>query len=254
MRAWRQLKDPNYNHERDKHPVRNKHHGKGGWKSHEESGILYRDYADYEEYLNHQKAKWSEMLTIKGGLGQKELYDYRLRFFRRFRLLPGLLKPDARILCMGARQGTEVEVLRDIGFPNAQGIDLNPGPENSFVKKGDFMHLEEEDRSLDMVYSNCVDHAFDLDAFFREHARALKEDGFAIYDLSLGEGQTSTGGPFEAVNWGRDELVLQMLLKHFRSVFKVEREPGWMWMVLHGTHHEAQMTTKNTEQAQSCNK
>ncbi|MBF0163677.1 MAG: class I SAM-dependent methyltransferase [Magnetococcales bacterium] len=235
MLAWQQLLDPGYNHERDKHPVRQKHHGQGGWQSSSSGGITTRDYADYDEYLTHQKTKWDEILKVKGGLDRKVLAGYRRTFFRRFAPLCELLPPEATILCLGARQGTEVEVLRDIGFHDAWGIDLNPGPDNPFVKPGDFMHLQEADESLDLIYSNCVDHAFDLDAFFREHARALKPNGLALYDLSLGSpGASSMGGPFEAVSWENEEVIFQMMLKHYRSVLKVEREPGWMWVLLRG--------------------
>ncbi|MEO5346587.1 MAG: class I SAM-dependent methyltransferase [Magnetococcus sp. YQC-9] len=241
MRAWSRLTDPQYNHDRDKHPVRHKHHGKGGWQSASRDGITSRDYTDYAEYLTHQKTKWDEMIKSKGGLDSKTLIDYRYRFFRRFSHLCTLLPRDAKILCLGARQGTEVEVLRDLGLQDAWGIDLNPGPENPFVKPGDFMHLEAPDHSLDLIYSNCVDHAFDLDGFFREHARALKPNGLALYDLSLGSESSSTmAGPFEAVSWEREELIFLMLLKHFRSVIKVERESGWMWILLQGTVENSQ--------------
>ena len=76
-------------------------------------------------------------------------------------------------MCCGARQGTEVEVLRDLGFRSAYGIDLNSGPENPYVVPGDFMKLDAEDGSLDLIYSNCLDHAFDLPALAAEHARAI---------------------------------------------------------------------------------
>ena len=234
MRSWRKKKDPQYVHERDKHPVRQKHHGKGGWQTNQDSSIIYRDYADYDEYLTHQKTKWDEILKVKGGFEKKVILDYRIRFFSRFRFLSRLLKPDATILCLGARQGTEVEVLRDIGFPNAYGIDLNPGSDNHFVRKGDFMHLEEADQSLDLIYSNCVDHAFDLDGFFREQARKLKKNGLALYDLPLGDGKSVMGGPFESVSWEREEIIFQILLKYYQSILKVEKEPGWMWILLQG--------------------
>ncbi|MBF0132455.1 MAG: methyltransferase domain-containing protein [Magnetococcales bacterium] len=235
-RAWRRQWNPHYVHERDRHPVREKHHGKGGWKSRSDSGIVYRDYSDYQEYLNHQESKWDEVLKIKGGLSRKELINYRIKFYNRFKFLLGHLDTNAKILCLGARQGTEVEVLRDLGFLNAYGIDLNPGPENPFVKKGDFMHLEESDGSLDMIYTNCVDHAFNLDAFFQEHARVLKEDGLALYDLPLGQGPSPMGGPFESVSWDSDGVVFEKFFKYFRSLLKVETEPGWMWVLLKGTH------------------
>lgn len=224
--------DPNYVHERDRHPVRAKHHGAGGWKEADATGLQQRDYADYEEYLTHQKLKLEEMLKMKGGFSNEDVMNFRLNFYRRFRHLPALLPPEARLLCMGARQGTEVEVLRDLGFVHATGIDLNPGPDNPFVKPGDFMKLDFPDSSLDLLYTNCVDHAFDLDAFFAEHARAMKPDGYVLYDLAAN--MEEGGGAFEAVAWRRTEDIFEKLLRRFKKLIHVERETQWMWVLLQG--------------------
>jgi len=224
--------DASYDHERDKHPVRQKHTGASGWKESDGTGIQLRDYSDYDEYLTHQKQKLDEMLKMKGGFSNEDLMNFRVQFYLRFRHLPALLPPEAKILCMGARQGTEVEVLRDLGFANAQGIDLNPGPENPWVKPGDFMHLDYPDSSLDLLYTNCVDHAFDLDAFFGEHARAMKPDGYVLYDI--GVSMEDGSGPFEAVSWKRSEDIFQKLLSKFKKLIRVERDPYWMWVLLRG--------------------
>lgn len=228
-RRLRRLRDSGYVHHRDKHPVRQKHHGQGGWKQQSGGPLRYRDYDDYDEYLTHQVQKFDEMLKIKGGFTNREILLYRLRFYRRFRHLPRFLPPSAAILCAGARQGTEVEVLRDLGFNNASGIDLNPGPDNPLVQPGDFMHLQNDTSTLDLIYCNSVDHAYDLEAFFAEHARALKPRGFALYDLPHQE-----GGAFEAVRWGCDETLVLLMLKHFTQIVKVESEPGYKWILLQG--------------------
>lgn len=232
IRELRARKDAGYDHEREKHEVRHKHHGQGGWKVEKEEGMLKRDYSSYEEYVTHQKLKLDEMIKLKGGFSNFDIFDYRLKFYVRFRHLPGLLPPDARILCCGARQGTEVEVLRDLGFPHAAGIDLNPGPDNPLVKPGDMMKLEAADRSLDLIYTNCVDHAFDLDRLIAEHARALKADGLLLYDI--GVNMEEGGGAFEAISWNRSEDIILRLLKKFRTVIRVEREPQWLWMLVKG--------------------
>ena len=232
MRKLRSQTDPNYLHERDKHPVRQKHHGAGGWKEADGDGLQQRDSADYEEYLTHQKLKLDEMLKMKGGFSNEDVFNYRVRFYLRFRHLPARLNPNARMLCMGARQGTEVEVLRDLGFPHATGIDLNPGPDNPLVKPGDFMKLDYPDSSLDLLYTNCIDHAFDLDAFFAEHARVMKPDGYVLYDLAAN--MEEGGGAFEAVAWKRTEVIFEKLLRRFKKLVHVEREEQWMWVLLQG--------------------
>jgi len=230
MRVLRAGRDESYDHERDKHEVRKKHHGQGGWKEGSEAGIRKRDYASYDEYVTHQKLKLEEMIKIKGGFSNFDIFDYRLKFYSRFRHLPGMLPRDAKILCCGARQGTEVEVLRDLGFAKATGIDLNPGPGNPYVKPGDMMKLDAADNSLDLIYTNCVDHAFDLDAMLAEHARALKPGGFLLYDI--GVNMEEGGGPFEAISWERSEEVLARMLGRFRVLVRAERETQWLWILV----------------------
>jgi len=230
IRTLRAGRDAAYNHERDKHAVRHKHHGQGGWKPEAEGGILKRDYATYDEYVTHQKLKLEEMVKMKGGFSNFDIFDYRLKFYSRFRHLKGLLPADAAILCCGARQGTEVEVFRDLGFFQASGIDLNPGPGNPLVKPGDMMKLEAADNSLDLIYTNCVDHAFDLDAMLREHSRALKPNGFLLYDV--GTNMEEGGGPFEAIAWQRSEDVLIRMLGTFKTLVRVERDAQWLWLLV----------------------
>lgn len=233
VRKLRAGLDASYDHERDKHPLRRKHHGNEGWKNASDSaGLRKRDYADYGEYLTHQKLKLEEMVKMKGGFSNFDIFDYRIKFYTRFRHLSPLLPEEAQILCCGARQGTEVDVLRDLGFRNARGIDLNPGPDNPLVCEGDMMKLEAADDSLDLIYTNCVDHAFDLDAMIKEHARALKSDGCILYDIAFNEEQGA--GVWESIAWEREEDVIRRLMEKFREVIRVERERQWIWILLRG--------------------
>lgn len=226
----KQFKDGNYDYQRDKYSFWEKHHGENGWKNSKEGAFRYRDYGSYEEYVTHQAQKFDVIIKLYGGIPNKDIRGYRIRFYQRFCHLGKFLPVSAKILCLGARQGTEVEVLRDLGFKDAIGIDLNPGPDNPFVRKGDFMALDYPDNSLDMVYSNCVDHAFDLDKFFREHARVLKPGGLALYDIA--DQEVGGGGPFEAVEWSTVRELLMMPFKHYRRLLKFEAEGVWSWFLL----------------------
>jgi SAM-dependent methyltransferase len=230
-RHLRRFHDPDYLHSRDKHSIRDKHHAKGDWNAQKQEDFYYRNYKDYEEYVSHQKQKFQEILKMRGGFTNLAIASYRYKFYRRFHHLPTFLPKSAHILCAGARQGTEVEVLWDIGFKNAYGIDLNPGPDNKFVRIGDFMHLENPDSSLDMIYCNALDHAFNLESFFREHARVIKPDGYVLYDIAV---QDKEHGAFEAAGWKSQEALFLLMLKYFKKVTKVETEPGWMWTLLQG--------------------
>ncbi len=223
--------DPNYDFKRDKHPVRYKHSGQEGWRKQKEQGITYRDYTNYEEYVIHQKQKFDEMLKIEGGFSMKSIVKHRLKFYARFKYLYNILSPTASIVCLGARQGTEVEVFRDLGFKNVYGIDLNPGPNNPYVREGDFMKLDNPTSSIDLIYTNCLDHAFDLRNFFIEHARVIKEDGYVLYDVAI---QIAGGGAFEAVSWEDEEDIFKMMLDYFNHVIHVETERDWKWILMQG--------------------
>ena len=230
-RKLRRRADPGYVHERDKHPVRSKHFGAEGLAPPDAEGLVHRDYDSYEEYLEHQRQKLDEILRIGHGFSNAAVAEARSRFYRRFRHLVRLVPREAVVLCLGARQGTEVEVLRELGFRNAYGIDLNPGPGNRLVRPGDFNRLQEADASIDLVYSNSVDHALDLDAFFAEHARVLRPDGLALYDLHR-DYRPGEPAPFEASLWLRREDVLVRALGYFRRLLRVQAEPDWTWLLL----------------------
>lgn len=233
-RRLRRFRDPNYTHISDKHSIRDKHHAKGGWKKQSQGNFRYRDYKDYEEYINHQKQKFYEILKVRGGFTSRDIASFRYRFYRRFRHLPNFLPKSANILCAGARQGTEVQVLHDLGFKNAYGIDLNPGPDNKLVRVGDFMYMDNPDSSLDMIYCNSLDHAFDLESFFSEHTRVIKPNGYVLYDIGLHEDGASKTGAFETVEWKSEEALFLLMLKYFKKVIKVETEHSWKWVLLHG--------------------
>jgi len=213
--------DPNYVHERDKHTVRYKHYRDEGWEGGKsEDGIQYRNYESYDEYVEHQRQKILEILKINGGFSTRVILRQRYDFWKRFRDLD--LSADAQILCLGARFGTEVEVLRDLGYRNALGFDLEPGPENPFVVPGDFMNIDRKSSSIDMIFCNAVDHAFDLAGFFKEHARILKPSGLAIYDVTM-----SGAGVFEAVQWENEKDLFALMLGEFSAVESVKINGAW---------------------------
>jgi SAM-dependent methyltransferase len=231
-RYLHRYQDSSYVHVQDKHPIRQKHYGSEGWGQDQKSEIVYRDYESYDEYIVHQQQKFDEILKIVGGFTNQTITKYRLRFYSRFKHLQGLLPGNACIVCAGARQGTEVEVLHDIGFKNAYGIDLNPGPNNPFVREGDFMHMDNPTSSVDLLYTNCIDHAYNLDDFFAEHARVIKPNGYVLYDTII---QSQAGaGPFESVQWQYEEEIFLLMLRFFKSVVRVQKASGWMWVLLQG--------------------
>lgn len=198
-----------------------------GWRT-DERGIKKLNYTSQENYRKHQAAKLDTIIGKGHGWKKIDILEYRIRFWRRFRHLRSILSTDANLLCLGARQGTEVEVLRELGYRNASGIDLNPGLGNPLVSYGDFMNHDVPDKHLDLIYTNCLDHALGLDEFFTEQVRVLKDSGYFLMDIST----QVEAGPFESLEWGRPEDVMMIALQYFQSVIMVKREKYWVWALM----------------------
>jgi SAM-dependent methyltransferase len=162
-----------------------------------------RGYDSYEAYLEHQKAK---LETHDFGR-----YDEEFRTTLRERLSAlGIEWPGRSVLCLAARIGTEVKAFLDLGA-FAVGIDLNPGADNRYVVHGDFHDLQFAPGSVDVVYTNSLDHAFDIDRIAREVLKVLKPDGVFLVEAVQGRDQGTNPGFFESFFWKNiDELIGQI--------------------------------------------
>jgi ubiquinone/menaquinone biosynthesis C-methylase UbiE len=121
-----------------------------------------------------------------------------LMFRRRFEPVP--LAPHSSVLCLAARLGSEVEAFISLGH-FAIGIDLNPGPDNPFVVSGDFHALQFADHSVDCVYTNSLDHAFDIEKITREVRRVLKPGGMFLLEAVAGHEEGYLVGPHDTTHW-----------------------------------------------------
>lgn len=180
--------------------------------------VVRRTYASYAEYLAHQSAKLAQ---VSERLAETESEDLA-EFERRFALCAELA--DCRnVLCLGARLGTEVEALHRRGL-FAVGIDLNPGANNSRVLPGDFHALVFADGSVDAVYTNALDHAFDLGKLLAEVRRVLRPGGILIADVLDGFAEGFTPGEYEALHW-RDVDTLCARIVEVGALAEVARRP-----------------------------
>ena len=145
--------------------------------------LHYRKYKDYDGYLRHQPVN----LRRRYAYFQKQ-FDARCRRIGS-RIEAGFVKmtlPKGPILCLGARLGEEVKAFRDLGF-SALGIDLYPGENNPYVVKGDFHNLQFDNQEFGGIYTNAIDHAFDLPKIASECFRVLRDDGFMFLDISTNQ-------------------------------------------------------------------
>jgi SAM-dependent methyltransferase len=156
-----------------------------------------RAYPTYEAYAEHQKSK----------LGKRNLTDYNQKFTEALaRRLPSLpAKSGGNVLCLGARSGAECAAFIKLGY-FAVGIDLNPGDANRYVVVGDFHDLQYANQSVDIIFTNALDHGFDLDEITKEISRVLKEDGCFIAEIV--DPSVRQAGDYEAVWWSSiDDII-----------------------------------------------
>lgn len=106
----------------------------------------------YEAYLDRQSEKTKDRAPRLLGEMWQEKYDGFRDLFQKYDR--SLLGP--RALCVGARTGQEVVVLKDMGV-DAVGVDLVAFPPH--VIEGDMHNLPFSAAEFDFVFSNCFDHS-----------------------------------------------------------------------------------------------
>ena len=185
--------------------------------------LSQRVYPDYETYLTHQRLKVD-------ALRSRSIEGHDRRFYAalsaRLESCPIALE-GCSVLCLAARLGTEVRVFIDHGA-FAVGIDLNPGRDNRWVVVGDFHALQYADASVDVVYTNSLDHAFELERVLAEVRRVLKPEGTFLVEMGLGTEEGGEPGFYEALSWQRsDELIGRIRSAGFVLRHKTPFELPW---------------------------
>lgn len=160
-----------------------------------EAKISRRKYSTYADYTQHQAAK---LKKVESGLYNQ--FEDRVALFKSHFKKLTCVAHDAEILCLGARLGHEVKALRDLGY-SAVGVDLNPGFNNPYVVVGDFNHLDFADNSFDTVYTNSLDHAFEIETVMSEVHRVLRSRCVFIADIAPGYEEGFAAGSFESMHW-----------------------------------------------------
>lgn len=159
-------------------------------------------YNNYEEYLKHQ----AEKLELNYETIEKSDQEYEGVLTKRYFDLLGDISGKT-VLCLGARLGGEVRAFRKNGALSI-GIDINPGNKNEFVLYGDFHKLVFPDNSFDIVFTNVLDHVYDLDIFISEVKRVMKDNGQFINELAKAKPRR---GSYEVI----DTTNIDLIIKHF---------------------------------------
>ncbi|MEA3489034.1 MAG: class I SAM-dependent methyltransferase [Candidatus Omnitrophota bacterium] len=177
-------------------------YGKVGEFWQKDGEYKHRAYKNYADYVEHQASKL-ETLDLRN-------YDkyYRKELAGRLSSL-SYVRAGTSVLCLGARIGSEVKAFLDIGC-FAVGIDLNPGKENHYVMQGDFHQLIFPNSSVDIVYTNSLDHALYPKKLFAEIRRVLKMAGIFILDVKLAKDGSSSPEYYEAFGWASVDAIFPL--------------------------------------------
>jgi len=143
---------------------------------------IFNRHLSYQDYLKKQIEKTSNPKKIekwKGAEWQVKVDGFENLFNRN----EEYIKVKKKALCLGSRTGQEVFVLRKLGM-DAIGIDLVEFL--PYTIKGDIHNLNYEKVIFDLVFSNILDHAFDLQKFISEMERVSVKGGIIIVNIQEG--------------------------------------------------------------------
>lgn len=181
------------------------------------SGIQARQYQDYDQYVAHQSAKLQSLDLTAYDRDYRRVLGERLKEYQA-------VAAGHSVLCLAARIGTEVKAFIDNGC-FAIGIDLNPGNGNKYVVVGDFHDLQYADNTVDVVFSNSLDHAFDLDKIAAEVHRVLRPGGRLILELM---DQDHRPGFYESTWWDDISMVTgRFQAVGFEQMFSTRIDSPW---------------------------
>lgn len=169
----------------------------------ERESVYCRTWKNDDEYFSVQKSKYS---YIKDSLDKWNKFYYENLKDR----VQKYIGRSSKILCLGARQGTEVRAFRDLNCI-AIGVDLEPGPENEYVMYGDFHNLKFSDNTFDIVFTNSLDHVKDLGKFLSEVRRVLVDGGRFILDINK---ESTSADKWASLFWHDINIVIPEIEKH----------------------------------------
>ncbi len=131
------------------------------------------DAATYEAEASIEETHW-------WFVGRRKLFSDEIRQLR----LPG----DARILDVGTSTGTNLRMLRDLGYTNFVGLDFSPEAIRFCLEKGlgevmegNIKELPFPDKSFELVIAtDIIEHIDDDQKALSQIARVLKPGGHAL--------------------------------------------------------------------------
>ena len=194
-------------------------------------GIKIKKFNNYNDYLTLQTSKaphgspLKKMLLPGGNLWESTCNGFE----KHFNLHKNIIKNSSNALCLGARTGPEVHVLKEMGVDDAIGIDLVDAP--PLVIKGDVHELQFKDNTFDLIFSNIFDHVLYPAKFISEIERVSKPGAYCILHLVPGHKMTARGGGdgFAANELSDTQIIIELFNKDI-NIIKNEplNQPDWI--------------------------
>lgn len=161
-----------------------------------------RKEIDYDSYVYMQGRKARDPKEYKKILANIEKRKRNFSFIfsdARHKLNKGSL------LCLGARTGEEVEMAKENGFDPCIGIDLYPL--NDEVIKADWHDMPFEDAFFDNVYTNSIDHCYDVEILALEIKRVLRPEGRFFFQVEKKKAVADIPNPREFIQKHKNDFL-----------------------------------------------
>ena len=101
----------------------------------------------------------------------------------------------------------------------AIGLDIKPTKKNKWVVVGDFHHIQYANESVDIVYTNSLDHVLDMEQVFSEIHRVLKHPGYFVLEIPRGSDEGKEPNFWEGTWW-----------KKIADVTLLVEKAGFSWL------------------------
>lgn len=198
-----------------------------------EEGIRTRIYDNEAVYLDKQ----AEKLNRRPGFAANYSLGLRGRLSKTLLTLTDYIGPHQNVVCLGARVGGEVGAFIDAGH-YAVGVDINPGEANRQVLYGDFHNLVFANESVDIVYTNSLDHALHMDELIKEVHRVLKPGGIFLTENKGGIKEPgfkpAKSDAYDCTEWkSLKHLIAYIQNRGFRSVHRYRFKGFTPWGILY---------------------
>ena len=135
------------------------------------------DPPEYRRYLDVQLRRTLGKRANDPGIGLRVLIEETIA--------RGHPEPGARVLCVGCRNGVELDEFRVRGFEAVVGIDLFSQRPDILVM--DMHRMTFPDGSFDVVFaSHALEHSYDLVTVIGEIGRVARDGGVVAVEVPVG--------------------------------------------------------------------